>query len=81
MNAHKSARTTPLSRAVMLGRVLEEGWDRGRSLISPCFDPATENGGAPLRQVNGAYPRADRDGITGHQIRKRRDAVPSSPDG
>ena len=26
MNAHKNARTTPLGRAVMVRRVLEEGW-------------------------------------------------------
>jgi transposase len=26
MNAHKNARTTPFGRAVMIRRVLEEGW-------------------------------------------------------
>ena len=26
MNAHKNARTTPFGRAVMVRRVLEEGW-------------------------------------------------------
>ena len=26
MNAHKNARTTPFGRAVMIRRVLQEGW-------------------------------------------------------
>jgi hypothetical protein len=39
MNAHKNARTTAFGRAVMIRRVLEEGWSV--RAVAPSFEVST----------------------------------------
>ena len=52
MNAHKNARTTPFGRAVMIRRVIQEGWSV--SAVAASFEVSTRT----VRKWLAGMPRA-----------------------
>lgn len=60
MNAHKNARTTPFGRAVMVRRVLEEGWSV--AAVATTFEVST-------RTVRKWLARFGSEGVAGLEIR------------
>jgi transposase-like protein len=63
MNSHKNARATPLGRAVMVRRVLEEGWSV--AAVATAFEVSP-------RTVRKWLARHRRDGDAGLQNAARR---------
>jgi Integrase core domain/leucine-zipper of insertion element IS481 len=63
MNAHKNARTTPFGRAVMVRRVLEEGWSV--AAVAATFEVST-------RTVRMARADEKRQSVTGFLVRALR---------